>query len=109
MDFSSEEDVKVKLVLPHLTALGFQADELHFERSFQLTLGLATHKIDTERQFTRASGRLDILVTRDNNNLFVVEVKKGHSAFSEADMLQATSYARLVHPVAPFSLLISEK
>jgi len=105
MDLSIEENVKVKAVLPFLYSLGFQQDELTLEKSFSFKAGVATFRIDTEQQCRSVSARLDILVTRNGMNLFVVEVKNEAVSISEEDVVQATSYAKLVHPPAPFALV----
>ncbi len=109
MDFSIEEDVKVKLVLNWLKSLGFQEDELRCEMSFRFRYGIATYKIETGEQVQKGSARLDLLITRNGTNLFVVEVKNESVNIDESDIEQATSYARLVHPVAPFSLVTNGK
>jgi len=109
MEFSIEENVKIKIVLEFLKSLGFREDELSFEKSFLLDLGRSTYKVDTEEQCRKAQPRLDILVTRNNKNLFVVEVKSDLVTVSEKEVEQATSYARLVHPVAPFTIVTNGK
>lgn len=105
MDLSVEENVKVKAVLPFLCSLGFQADELHFEKSFTFRSGSSTYRTDTKKQCRTFSPRLDILVTRNGINLFIVEVKNDDVAISEKDVAQATSYALAVFPPAPFAIV----
>ena len=105
MELSIEENVKLKIVLDFLESLGFQEDELHFESSFHLNLGRYTYRVDTEEQCRKSEPRLDILVTRNNDNLFVVEVKSELIKINQEEIEQATSYARLVHPVAPFAVV----
>ena len=105
MKLSNEEEVKSKIVLPFLESLGFQKDELSLERSFNLKLGRFTYRIDTAKQYEMAEPRLDILVTRNGINLFVVEVKSDLIEINLKEIEQATSYARLVHPVAPFAIV----
>lgn len=109
MKLFTEEDVKLKIVLPFLNSLGFQENELFFEKSFTLTIGRNCHKVSSEEQHQIASGRLDILVTRNGNNLFIVEVKKDGAIINDKDIQQATSYARLVHPLAPFAIVTNGK
>lgn len=105
MELSIEENVKLKVVHDFLKSLGFQEDELHFESSFHLNLGRYTYRVDTEEQCRKSEPRLDILVTRNNDNLFVVEVKGELIKIGQDEIEQATSYARLVHPVAPFAIV----
>jgi hypothetical protein len=109
MDLFTEEDVKIKLVLPFLASLGFQRDELRFEQSFRLTFGRSTYSIETAQQRRSAAARLDILVTRNGTNLFILEVKNDHQPIGNAEIEQATSYARLVHPVAPYAIISNGK
>lgn len=105
MKLSSEEDIKIKIVLEYLMSLGFSEDELSFEDSFHLSLGNSTYKVDTRKQVEKAQPRLDILVKRNNVNLFVIEVKNDLVTISDKEIEQATSYAKLVHPVAPFVVI----
>lgn len=102
---SSEEEIKLKVVYPLLRQIGFEDDELEFERSFPLRLGLYTYKVDTMKQVASAHPRLDILVKRDGKNLFVIEVKTDAKTLTDDDRDQAVSYARLVHPMAPVAIV----
>jgi len=102
----NEEEVKINNILPFLKRLGFQAGELKFETSFFLKVGRHNLKISADPKNRDGVGaRLDILVTRNGDNLFIVEVKEADHALTDADRDQAISYARLVHPIAPFALL----
>ena len=105
MGLANEEEVKIKIVLPYLKSLGFQKEELNFEKSFSLNLGRYAYKINTEEQYQNASARLDILVKRNDKNLFIIEVKRGSKKINANDAEQAISYARLVHPIAPFAIV----
>src|SRR6266436_7303559 len=102
---ANEEDVKVKMVVTFLQSLGFDISELYYEKSFRLHVGRFTYRIDTVEQIHTAQPRLDILVTRDGQNLFTVEVKGPDIAIDSDDIDQAVSYARLVHPIAPLCLI----
>lgn len=101
----SEEDIKFKVVIDYLRSLGFEKDELEFEKSFFLRLGRHTYKVGTGEQKENARARLDILVKRNGNNLFVVEVKRDPENLTQEDKEQAISYARLVHPMAPLAIV----
>src|SRR5947208_1137696 len=103
----NEEEVKVKIVLPFLQRLGLSPSELQLETSFQLRVGRHVLDISTGQQTKKATigARLDILVKRNNENLLVVEVKEAGQELDDNDRDQAVSYARLVHPIAPFALL----
>src|SRR5437588_363866 len=102
---ANEEDAKIKIVVTFLQSLGFDISELFYEKSFQLHPGRFTYRIDTLKQMRTAQPRLDILVTRGGQNLFVVEVKGPDIALDTDDIEQAVSYARLVHPIAPLCLI----
>jgi hypothetical protein len=102
----NEEEVKAKIVLPFLARLGLQASEITFEKSFSLRIGTNTIQVngcDPARGIVR--GRLDILIRRHNTNLLILELKETGHALSLDDRDQAISYARLVHPIAPYAVL----
>ena len=106
INLNSEEDLKIKVIIPYLKDLGFNFDELDFETSLSIRLGTKTYNID-EREVAR--GRIDILAKKDNCNLFVLEVKKDLNDIDNNDIEQAISYARLVHPIAPFAIISNGK
>jgi hypothetical protein len=101
----NEEDIKIKVVQPYIDSLGFTLDEIKFEKTFKIKLGTLTHDISSGEQSEIARGRLDILCRRDNINLFIIEVKSPNKSITPADIDQGISYARLVHPIAPFLLV----
>lgn len=102
----SEEDIQNKVVLPLLRSIGFSDSELEFQNRFEVHLGHTRTKLKE-----RLDGRLDILAKSNDGerNLFVIEVKRDDKDFTQSDILQVTSYARLVHPIAPFSILVNGK
>lgn len=102
----NEEEVKTKIVLPYLQRLGLQPGELSFEASFSLQIG--TNKVVVNgRDSTRGvvGGRLDTLIKRGATNLLILELKETGHALTDDDRDQAISYARLVHPIAPYAVL----
>ena len=101
----NEEEVKNNIIIPWLTSNGVPQGELHFERPFRVKLG--RHTVDAGEGATSrvATARLDVLVSRQGRNLLVVEVKAEDLLLTEDDRDQGISYARLVHPVAPFVLV----
>lgn len=101
----SEEDIKVKVIIPFLLSLGFDRNELQFEKSFNVRLGRYSYKTLTEKQVSSAQSRLDILVTVNGKNYFIIEAKTDSKPLSQEDRDQAISYARLVHPMAPFAIV----
>lgn len=104
-DLANEEDVKNKIVVPYLQSLGFDTSELSFEMSFQIQVGRSLHTIDGRKQGRSSRPRLDILVQRNGQNLFIVEVKGPDIIIDQHDIDQAVCYAKLLHPIAPICLL----
>jgi hypothetical protein len=103
----TEEDAKVKIVIPWLRQRGVRLDELTFETTFRVQVGRRAVEINSARQRTSdaISGRLDVLVARGGRNLVLVEVKQPGDELTDGDRDQAISYARLVHPIAPLALV----
>ncbi len=104
---STEEDIKLKVIMPFLNSLGFNRDELEFEKSFSIRVGRHTSIVGDRFQTKRA--RLDILIKRDSNNLFIIEAKTDESPLTEEDRDQAISYARLVDPMVPIAVVTNGK
>jgi hypothetical protein len=107
----NEENVKIKIVLPFLRSLGFTEDDLEFEESFSIKAGRNTYLIDNTKETNSLNPRLDILVKNktENKNLFILEIKSDQNPIGHEDIDQAISYSRLVHPIAPFSLITNGK
>jgi len=102
----NEEEVKNKKVLKYLRLLGLQDSELSYEDSFVLRLGTNRVTINTGNISSRSiRARSDILIKRGKRNLLILEIKSAKSALSGADSDQAISYARLVHPIAPYAVV----
>jgi hypothetical protein len=102
----NEEEIKTKFVLPALAAKGILPSELVLEQTFSIRVGRQEVEIGSEAKGARVAGaRLDILVKRAGQNLLVVETKSEDSKFTDRDRDQAVSYARLVHPIAPYAVV----
>lgn len=103
----TEEDAKVKIVVPWLVERGVNPRDLSFETSFRVRIGRQEINVGSaeKRASDTAAGRLDMLVSREGRNLVVVELKRPGSELTDKDRDQAISYARLVHPIAPLSLV----
>ena len=99
----NEETVKNNIVVPFFRDLGFDISEIEYETSFTIRFGRQTILVNGQKD--RASGRLDILFKRGNENLFVVETKPQIHTLSEQDKRQAISYARLLEQNAPFAVV----
>jgi hypothetical protein len=101
----NEEEVKIKYVLPWLKQSGVVLQDLQFEQTFSVKIGRQQITVGECREKTRVGARLDILVRRGDRNLFVVETKADSLALTDDDRDQAISYARLVHPIAPYAVV----
>lgn len=101
----NEEEIKIKLVLPWLAQAGVDRQELQFERTFSVRIGRQTIPIGGSSTRDSAGGRLDILVRRHERNLLIVETKAEGVSLTDDDRDQAISYARLVHPIAPYAVV----
>lgn len=103
----NEEEIKVKFVLPWLERAGISLQEIQLERSFSLRIGRQAIVVgQPQRQKNdTVGGRLDILVQRSGRNLLIVETKAEGLELTDDDRDQAISYARLVHPIAPYAVV----
>jgi hypothetical protein len=104
-DLDNEEEIRVCFLFPLLLKLGLSRDDLHLERSFSFKCGRQELEEDVRVQIREKRPRYDLLITRGGHNLFIVEAKHPTLQLTEEDALQAISYARLVHPMAPYALV----
>jgi len=102
----TEEDLRSRLLVPYLTALGIDQSQIRLERSFRIRLGRTVVDVDTGKDREVIGGRLDILVTNAaGENLFIVEAKAPGQQLTDDDRDQGISYARLLNQIAPFVLV----
>ncbi|NOQ93809.1 MAG: hypothetical protein GQ547_04145, partial [Methylophaga sp.] len=103
----NEEEIKVKKILPWLGQIGVELHEIQLERTFSLKVGRQSIPVGQAQTRKRdsVSGRLDILVQRSGRNLLIVETKADGLQLTDDDRDQAISYARLVHPIAPYAIV----
>ncbi|WP_313127053.1 N-6 DNA methylase, partial [Proteiniclasticum ruminis] len=80
----SEEDLKVKAVIPYLKSLGYTDDDMQFESPMEVVIG--------SKKVTVFS---DIEIMINNNIELVLDVKKPAHGITQKDILQASSYAKL--------------
>lgn len=104
-DVDNEEELKIGFIVPLLERLGLNRVDLQFERSFSFKAGRQELDEDLGKQLRDKRPRFDLLVTRDSRNLFIIEVKRPGQEITQNDALQAISYARLVHPIAPYAIV----
>lgn len=101
----NEEEIKIKYVLPWLGQAGVNLEELQLERTFSIKIGRQSIPVGEYPKKDNAGARLDILVRRGDKNLLIVETKASHLSLTDDDRDQAISYARLVHPIAPYAVV----
>ena len=102
----NEEEIKVKYILPWLATTGVRIDEIQLEHSFSLKIGKNTIVANSpDRVRDSVGARLDILISREGRNLLIVETKAEDLTLTDEDRDQAISYARLVHPIAPYAVV----
>lgn len=81
----SEEDMKMKVLIPFLQSVGYEMEDMAFEIPIDVQIG--TRKITVFP---------DIVIRIDNKIEMVIDAKKPTNSLTERDMLQAVSYAKLV-------------
>lgn len=81
----SEEDMKIKVLLPYLKSLGYSDQELRFENGIDVQIGTKKTKVYS-----------DIEVLINEKVEMVIDAKKPRRALSEKDLLQVVSYAKLI-------------
>ena len=82
----TEEDLKIKVLLPYLKSLGYSNEEFRFEHSIDVTIG--TKK-------TTVFSDLEVII--DGKVEIVIDTKSPNKSISEKDILQSASYAKLVN------------
>ncbi len=85
-NIKTEEDLKIKVLLPYLRSLGYMDSEFRFEHSIDVTIG--TKK-------TTVFSDLEIIV--DGKAEIVIDTKSPSKSISEKDVLQSASYAKLIN------------
>lgn len=101
----NEEEIKIKYVLPWLVGAGVDLEDLQLEQSFSIRIGRQNILVGESSKRGKAGARLDILVRRGDKNLLIVETKAPDLSLTDDDRDQAISYARLVHPIAPYAVV----
>lgn len=100
----NEENVKLR-VLDLLKSWGFEPNELKLEESFTIKFGKNAVKIDSLKPIEESHPRSDILVTKDDKNLFIFELKASNIKINDDDISQGISYARLTKQITPYVII----
>lgn len=81
----TEEDLKVKVLVPFLHELGYKDDEFRYENSIIVPVGTK-----------KTTVRSDIEILINGKVQLVIDTKKPSNSLAEKDVLQSVSYAKLV-------------
>lgn len=85
VSINTEEDMKIKVLLPYLRFLGYSDQELRFENGIDVQIGTKKTKVYS-----------DVEVIINGKVEMVIDAKKPRRALSEKDLLQVVSYAKLI-------------
>ena len=80
----TEEDMKIKVLLPYLRSLGYVDEELRFENGIDVQIGTKKTKVYS-----------DIEVIINGKVEMVIDAKRPRKALAEKDLLQAVQWNRL--------------
>ena len=97
LDCKSEEDVKVKVVLPYLQKLGYSLDQMEFEKTIEVNEGIKKKNIFA-----------DIIVytsKKKDTPIIVIDTKSPSEILTTNGKNQVISYARLLPKIAPIAVL----
>lgn len=81
----SEEDLKVKVVLPYLKKLGYSEEDMNFESPMEVVIGSK-----------RTTVFSDIEIILNGKVELVIDIKRPNHSVKQTDILQASSYAKLI-------------
>ena len=85
MSVHSEEDMKIKVLLPYLNFLGYSDQELRFENGIDVQIGTKKTKVYSDIEIL-INGKVEM----------VIDAKRPCRALAEKDLLQVVSYAKLI-------------
>lgn len=97
MDLKTEEDVKIKFLLPYLEEHGYKLSQCEFNRSIDVQEGRKTKKIFADVVVYTSS--------RKQAPLILCETKPPYEILNKSVKEQAISYARLLPKIAPLALI----
>lgn len=78
--------------------------DITHQHQFQLTLGHNTYLYDGTKR-DKAYARADILIKYKERNLAILELKAPGVALTDNDVIQGTSYGRLLDPMPPLTIV----
>ena len=83
-ELKTEEDMKIKVLIPYLQYLGYETNEMKFEEKIQVNIGTKSTTI-----------RSDIAIFVNGKAEMYIDAKTPVRSLSEKDVLQVESYAKL--------------
>ena len=93
----TEEDLKIKVLLPYLKMLGYNDEDMRFEHKIEVHIGTKKTNVFSDVEII-INGRVEL----------VIDAKKPGRFLNEKDVLQAVSYARLVDtPPALYATVVN--
>lgn len=97
--FEARVNEEIKRIFPMIN----KGDITH-QQQFQLTLGHNTYLYDGKKK-DKAFARSDVLIKHKGVNLAILELKAPGITLSDDDAIQGTSYARLLDPMPPLTII----
>lgn len=97
--FEARLDGEIKRLFPLI-----DAGDITYQQQFKLTLGHNTYSCDGTKK-NKASARSDVLIKYKETNLAILELKAPGIALTVDDTIQGTSYARLLDPMPPLTIV----
>jgi hypothetical protein len=84
----------------------FKEVKLEHQKSFSFKFGHHNVLVDLKEHLSLPSRAIsDILLTIEQKNVILLELKKEGQPLTNEDILQGVSYARLLHPMPPITLI----
>lgn len=97
--FEARLNEEIKRLFPLLNA-----GDITHQQQFQLTLGHNTYLYDGTKK-NKAYARSDVLIKYKNTNIAILELKAPGIMLTDDDAIQGTSYARLLDPMPPLTII----
>lgn len=84
----------------------FKTVKVEHQKSFSIKFGHHNVTVDLKEPSAKSTKAIfDILLTVDNQNIILLELKKEGLRLNDDDIEQGISYARLIHPMPPLTLI----
>ena len=81
----SEEDLKIKVILPYLRSLGYDELDMNFESPMEVVIGSKKTVVYSDIEII-LNGRVEL----------IIDIKRPSHAVNQTDILQVASYAKLI-------------